>query len=83
MVEHVKVGGVDGPSVTVVKQVFIIVLSPGEKKEPHQLQIHHSLDMPNTNIATPGIRISCNDLRRYFTVSYIRLMIRENIKSQS
>ena len=54
LVGHVKVGAVDKPSEAVVKQVFIIVLLAEERKQvPNRLQIPHSPEMPNTNIATP------------------------------
>ena len=50
MVEHVKVGIVDGPSVAVVKQVNVhifIVVSAEEGRD-----LPDSSDVPNTNIAT-------------------------------
>ena len=75
MVDHLKVGAVDGPSEAVVKKaerVYIIIITAEEGRAPKRLQIHNLSDRPNTNIATPGIRISYHDLRRYFTVTFIR-----------
>ena len=72
MVENVKVGAVDGLSEAVEKPISIMVLF-AEERSCQRLQTHHSSDMPNTNIATPWIRISYNDIRRYLTVTDIKI----------
>ena len=75
MVDHLKVGAVDGPSEAAVKKaerMYIIIISAEEGRAPKRMQIHNLSDMPNTNIATPGIRISYHDIRRYVTVTFTR-----------
>ena len=74
VVVHVKVGAVDGPSEAVVQRVLIIVLSAEEGRCQNGCKfIIHPTCQLHIYIATPWIRISYYDPRRYFTATCIRL----------